>query len=118
MSDLRAAVEALVEEKEAAYPTQAAFNGHDIWLVSLHELRAILATPAPDTDALAERILAIIGPDEVFPNWSKYPHRHRVTVKKNIAEVTMTMVEESAIRAALTPAQPAEPTQSDAGEVG
>lgn len=52
-------------------------------------------------NALRVGLLALIGPDVVFPDWKNLPHVHRVTEQRDGYTVTTTMVEERAIRALL-----------------
>ena len=72
----------------------------------LDDLRAILAAPAPDTDALAERALRATR----FAESMALTERVRGRYDNERAWLDMLII--------LTPAQPAESTQSDAGEVG
>ena len=118
MSDLRAAIEALADEWEAA--SERANPGPAAWVVVdsiLADLRAILAAPAPDTDALAERVqiltTAALAVDRLFLNVKGFGEPWDRGYVQGVKDSAYAVRE---LRG--TPAQPAEPTQSDAGEVG
>ena len=74
---------------------------HDPWG------RKSSAAPAPDTDALAEMVA----------RW-EYIADSRASVSLEDAGAWAFRCAAAEARSILTPAQPAEPTQSDAGEVG
>ena len=121
MSDLRAAIEAWVDELEAEAHlspplAELKYRGY------ARDLRAILAAPAPDTDALAERpvnqwahVLDDMGSAD-FYDTEQDARQMRDLCGGGVDRVETYPV--VPFGPALTPAQPAEPTQSDAGEVG
>ena len=85
-------------------------------------LRAILATPAPDTDATVERVVnqwAHVLDDMGSADF--YDTEQEARQMRDLCGGGVDRVETYPVvpfGPALTPTQPAEPTQSDAGEVG
>ena len=147
MSDLRAAIEAWADSEplivhgirrdmaQTPYGRGGelrflpATSGHgmsgcpgDNLVAWLDDLRAILATPAPDTDALAERpvnqwahVLDDMGSAD-FYDTEQDARQMRDLCGGGVDRVETYPV--VPLGPAATPTQPAEPTQSDAGEVG
>ena len=146
MSDLRAAIEALADEWEGLDVTSLGTLSRPTTQALVQkmatDLRAILATPAPDTDALAERpvnqwahVLDDMGSAD-FYDTEQDARQMRDLCGGGVDRVETYPV--VPFGPPLTPAQPAErigtspssdgpvsfaderdtPTQSDAGEVG
>lgn len=96
-ADSRAAcAEARVAELEAE---------RDRWKKAAETVTENAAHIGMERDALEVRVAAIgalIGPDDVFPDWAKYPHMYRVTSRHDGYTRTVTVVEVDALRRALT----------------
>ena len=134
MSTLREAVEALVANPDDVQEWELYdCEYHDcpgceephltrVEVVWTRRLTAILAAPAPDTDALAERpvnqwahVLDDMGSAD-FYDTEQDARQMRDLCGGGVDRVETYPV--VPFGPALTPTQPAEPTQSDAGEVG
>ena len=140
MSDLRTAIEALADEWERNRDSIADEN----WMPgvadqkrsqydrSIADLRAILAAPAPDTDALAERGITVprpqiyTGPARMSVDDATVMYLRDAAIRvrdqrywgSGVTALVSDLLDNAADAIAATPTRPAEPTQSDAGEVG
>ena len=143
VSTLREAVEALVANPDDVQEWELYdCEYHDcpgceephltrVEVVWTRRLTAILAAPAPDTDALAERV-TVLGQVVEVPESEHYANGWEAGVRQAFEWLqggyeygTGPQWREDGcewilgcLAATSTPTQPAEPTQSDAGEVG